>query len=122
VISARGRLRSRSGQSLPEYAVLLALTAIGLAILLLGFGKNVESIYAGANDALAWIASIATGAGGGASGAASGSVGSAGSGPAATVGSSPTNGAGSGSTTGGGSSGGAGGGGSQEEPKVTPPQ
>ena len=105
MISARGRLRSRAGQSLPEYAVLLALTAIGLLVLLLGIGDNVESIYAGANDALAWVASIGTGGeGSDGSGGASASVGGAGSGSPAGGGSSPADGGGASSPGDGGGS------------------
>ena len=122
MISARDRLRSRAGQSLPEYAVLLALTAIGLVILLLGIGNNVESIYAGANDALAWVASVAGGGdGGGAAGGASAAVGGAGSGSPAGGGSSPGADGEGASSSGGGSVGGGGAGGSEDTPEIRSP-
>ena len=64
-MTARDRLRSRAGQSLPEYALLLALLAIGLVSILLGYRTNLQAIYAATNNALASVASEITGAGGG---------------------------------------------------------
>jgi Flp pilus assembly pilin Flp len=120
---ASKRLRSRAGQSLPEYAILLALVATGLLILLLGFRGNVGTIYTATNNALAAIASGITGAGGGGTasptgggagdGSGAGSISGGGDGgPAASVGGSTDGGAGS-------SSGGTGG--SEEDPSLTPP-
>jgi Flp pilus assembly pilin Flp len=122
---ARGRLRSRAGQSLPEYAILLALVASGLVILLLAFGTNIKTIFTAANSSLGFVASSITGGSGGDGTGVSGSGGSGGDVSAASGGVSGGGGAGGGSDVGGGGSTGGGGGGvggDEPTPGVTPPQ
>jgi Flp pilus assembly pilin Flp len=121
VRSARDRLRSRRGQSLTEYAFLLALVAIGVVIILLGIGTHIQSIYSKASTALgaAEAASIQAGGGGGASGATGAATGGGGS---AGGGNSSNAGGGAGSTPGGGGTNpGGGGGGSVPTPGIVPP-
>lgn len=97
--SALDRLRSRAGQSLPEYAILLTLVATGLLIILLGFRTHLQSIYAATSNALGSVASAVTGGGGG--GTTSGGGGAAGGGG---DGGSIAGGSGDGSNAGGGGS------------------
>jgi Flp pilus assembly pilin Flp len=117
--SARDRLRSRAGQSLPEYVVLLALVAIGLVVILVGLGSNVQTIYTATNRALAAAVSGITGGGGD---PPSGSVGIAGGGGSTSGGGGgSTAGGGGSSDPGGGSSSGGGGGGAEDPPPETRP-
>ena len=117
-MSGRERLRSRAGQSLPEYAILLALVATGLIILLLGFGTNVKTIYTAANHALSVASGMATGGSG--DGATSGTAAGGGDGGSAGAG-GVSGGGGSDPGGGGGSdSGGGGTGGDEPTPGVKP--
>lgn len=119
-MSVRGRLRSRAGQALPEYAILLALVATGLIILLLGFGTNVKTIFTAANHALSVASGIASGGGGS---AISGSAAGSGDGGGPTAGGAGVSGNGNdGSGTGGGGSepGGGGTGGDEPTPGLRP--
>src|SRR5215213_2665771 len=107
--SARDRLRSRTGQALAEYAILLALAG-GLVVVLAGFGIHVQSIYSAGNDILKSVATGDVVASGGCSGGAGGPSGGAGSGGNCAG----SGGGGEGGLTGGadGGPGGGGGGGS----------
>ena len=119
--SARDRLRSRAGQSLSEYVLLLALMATGLLVILLGFGSNVGTIYTKTSNAMASVASGNTGGGGG---TPSGTVG-AGVGGGTTVGGGGGSAPGGGGSPGGGGGanpGGGGGGGSEADPVISPPK
>jgi Flp pilus assembly pilin Flp len=119
-MSARERLRSRAGQSLPEYAILLALVAAGLVILLLGFGANVQTIYTAANHALSVASGSASGGSGSTpSGTSAGGGGVGGSG--AGVGGVSGTGSGAPGAGGGASAAGGGGpGGTEPTPGVRP--
>jgi Flp pilus assembly pilin Flp len=118
-MSARERLRSRAGQSLPEYAILLALVATGLIILLLGFGTNVKTIYTAANHALSVASGIASGDPGG---TASSTAAGGGDGGSTAGGGGASSGGGGGSAGGGGSVAGGGGTGGEEPPPSLRPQ
>jgi Flp pilus assembly pilin Flp len=120
MLSARKRLRSRAGQSLSEYVLLLGLVAVGLVVILLGFRGSVGTIYTAARDGLAWAASASAGSNGAGGGSSSGSGAAGGGG--STVGGTPgSTSGGGGSTVGsGGSSSGGGSGGSDPTPGIQP--
>ena len=68
----RALIRNRRGQSLVEYALLLALLCVGVTVLLAGMGTHVRNTFSHGNDSLssADIGSVAStgGTGGGTGG------------------------------------------------------
>jgi Flp pilus assembly pilin Flp len=52
-VSWRALIRNRRGQSLVEYALLLALLCIGVSVLLAGMGTHVRNTFGHGNDTLA---------------------------------------------------------------------
>src|ERR671920_646958 len=111
MLSTRERLRSRAGQALAEYALLLMM-ASGLVIILAGFGTHIRSIYSSANDALHSVASGDVVASSGCSGGnCAGSGGGGGGGTTSGADGGTGGGGGGGSGSGGGGGGASAGGG-----------
>lgn len=111
--------REQAGDDLEEYALLLAVIALGVLLALTSFGKNVSKTYTSSGQALP--SSYAGNSGGGSGGGQAGGGGSAGGGNSGD-GSSQNGGQGSSGGLGSGGQGSGGGGagnvGNQPQPTV----
>jgi Flp pilus assembly pilin Flp len=109
--SARAVLRSRAGQAMFEYALLLALVATALLVILVSYRSHILNIFASSNTALTATECNAGGSCGGAAGTGGGSSSDAagsgspsgGASPATDQGAGPSDGSSGGSSQGSGS-------------------
>jgi Flp pilus assembly pilin Flp len=71
----RALIRNRRGQSLVEYALLLALLCVGVTVALAGMGTHVRNTFSHGNDSLSSVDIGSVGSSGGTGGGTGGSGG-----------------------------------------------